>query len=333
MQPALVVVADVLRECATQRDLSGEDHAARELGLQGVKEGFGSRVVAGTAHARALPKAMVRDEGTERGAHVLRAAIAVEDEPARWATTRESAGEDATCFPRRATTTEGPGEYAARMMVQYDGEIAPPVAEAEIRDVAHPHAINAMHAELPHAIGMLGKARANAGLGAISSHRFPAEPRRAHESRDAATTADPAGDYELPMESRTAVALLVLCKAANDFGGQRPVLDRVCAFAALPPRVEAARRDVVAAAERSDFEAFVLRDEMLDEGEDIALRALQNRMAFFRRSCSSLSSAYFRSRVCNCAISRAGPAGGAFRGWPRSRPSVTSFRHFESMKG
>jgi hypothetical protein len=47
----------------------------------------------------------------------------------------EGAGEDATGFARRPVTTERPSEDTARMMIQHDGEIAPPVGEPEIRDV------------------------------------------------------------------------------------------------------------------------------------------------------------------------------------------------------
>ena len=74
---------------------------------------------------------------------------------------------------------------------------------------------------------------------------------------------------------------------SNDLRGQVSVLFRVRTIAAAAPRIEPRGRDGVAATERSDFVAFVLRDEDVDEGEAVAFRAAQNRMAFFRRSCSS----------------------------------------------
>jgi hypothetical protein len=95
---------------------------------------------------------------------------------------------------------------------------------------------------------------------------------------------------------------VVQVKEARDFRRQLPVLERVRAGAALAPRVEPRPRDAVAPTEGRHFEGFeavVLRDGVLDEGEAVAfrsaLRALQNRMAFFKRSCSSLSSVYLRS--------------------------------------
>jgi hypothetical protein len=60
-------------------------------------------------------------------------------------------------------------------------------------------------------------------------------------------------------------------EAPTDLGDQRPVLDRVRAFFPPPPGVEPAGRDVGAATERRDGVAFVLRDEVVDEGEAFAL--------------------------------------------------------------
>jgi len=113
------------------------------------------------------------------------------------------------------------------------------------------------------------------------------------------STHRPTTASHLAIEPRTPVSLLVPGKASNDFRRQCPVLERVRAVVAVPPRVEPRARDLVAAAERCDVEPFVLGDEVVDEGEDLGFRALQNRMAFFKRSCSSLSSAYFRSSRCS----------------------------------
>ena len=333
MKASGVVVANVLRQRAVQRGLGRKRDAARQLRLERVKEGFGAGVVAGAADARTLFEPMPRDERTEGDAHVLRPAIAVKDQAARRATALERPREHQARFPRRSAATEGPREHAARVMIQYDREIAPAVDEAEICDVAEPDLVASRDVCRPYAIRMLREARANAGLRAIAAHRLRAESGAAHEPSHAVSTHRPAGANQLPIDPRTAIALLVLREASNDLGGQRPVLKRVCTRFASAPRVEPRARDVIPAAERSDLEAFVLGNEMVDEREDFACCGLQNRMAFFKRSCSSFSSAYRRSSRWNCAISRAGPAGGAFGGRPRKRPSFASLRHFESMKG
>jgi len=135
------------------------------------------------------------------------------------------------------------------------------------------------------------------------------------------------------MQARTAVAPVMRGEAPPNLRSQRPVLDRVRAFPPLAPGVEPAGRDVVATTERRDAVAFVLRDEVVDEGEAFARCAAQNRIAFFRRSCSSCSAAYLRSSAWSCASSRVTPAGAACGARPRSRPSFASFRHFDSMNG
>src|SRR5215218_10169688 len=79
VEPPGVVVVEVAVERATQLPLIGEDDAARELRLERVEERLHVRVVAGPTHTRALDEAEPRQVRAEWGAHVLRAAVAVED--------------------------------------------------------------------------------------------------------------------------------------------------------------------------------------------------------------------------------------------------------------
>ena len=142
------------------------------------------------------------------------------------------------------------------------------------------------------------------GLGAVAPDGLRAQPRRPHEARDAPSAHHPAGGLEQPLNPRAPVPLSVLNEEPRDLGGQSPVLLRMRAHAAAPPGVEAGGRHRVAPAERRDA---VVRALGLDEGEEVALRAEQNRMAFLRSSCSSCSAAYFAPSACSWAISRAGP--------------------------
>ena len=174
MQPVLVVVAQIAGEGAAQRRLREKHDPARELRLQRVKEGLCPRVVARAPHTRTLGEPVARDEDAEGRAHVLGAAIAVEDQPALWAPASERSAKHATGFSRGAAPTEGPREHTTGMMIEDDGEIAPATSEAEIRDVAHPELIVARDVRRPHPIRMLRKARPNAGFGAIAAHRFRA---------------------------------------------------------------------------------------------------------------------------------------------------------------
>jgi len=174
MQPVRVVVAQIACEGAAQRRLREKHDPARELRLQRVKEGLGARVVARAPHTRTLGDAVARNEGAKGRAHVLGAAIAVEDQPAPWAPAAERSAQHATRVSRGAAPTEGPREHTTGMMIEDDGEIAPAAGEAEIRDVAHPELVVARDVRRPHPIRMLRKARPNAGFGAIAAHRFRA---------------------------------------------------------------------------------------------------------------------------------------------------------------
>jgi hypothetical protein len=136
--------------------------------------------------------------------------------------------------------------------------------------------------------------------------------------------------HQQSIEPRAAVAFLVREKEALDLREQLPVLLRVGALAAATPGIKPSSRDLVAPTQRGYAEVRTLR---FDEGEGLAFRAEQNRMAFFRRSCSSCRSAWAFSSAWSCAISRAGPGGGAFGARPRNRPSRASFRHLDNMKG
>lgn len=236
-----------------------------------MKERFRVRIVAGPAHACTLQEPVLGDGGAERRAHILGAAITVKDQRVGRPTSMHRVGEHCARDGRGATTRERPGEDASRTLIHDDREIAPAPADAEVRDIADPHLIRARDARLPEAIGMLREARLDARLGAIAADRFRAEARRAHQPRDATTTATPARVHQLAMQSRTAIAPLMPREATTNLRGQRPVLDRVRAFFPPTPGVEPAGRDVVAATERRDGVAFVLRDEVVDEGEAFAL--------------------------------------------------------------
>src|SRR5688500_4655520 len=71
-------------------------------------------------------------------------------------------------------------------------------------------------------------------------------------------------------------------------GKYLPVLSSTPALFSTSPRVEATSRDPVKCVHALHLERSPL---VLDEREDIGLRAEENRMAFFRSSCSCSSSA------------------------------------------
>ena len=129
-------------------------------------------------------------------------------------------------------------------------------------------------------------------VGAIALHGLRAEHARLHEPRDAAPTHLPPRRAEGAVDARAPISLLVGGEERRDRSRQPPVLLRVRAHPAALPGVEAGGAHAIAAAERAPADARAhVRPLRRDEGERRAGRAEQNRMAYFRRSCSSLRSA------------------------------------------
>ena len=129
------------------------------------------------------------------------------------------------------------------------------------------------------------------------------------------------------MQARAALALVVQREEARDLARELPVLLRMGTHATPLPAVEAGARDAVAPTQGAHASLRVVRDgETREEGDDVARRAEQNRMAFFKRSCSSWSSAYSRSSCCSRASSRVCVPVGTVGAAPLSRPSRASFR-------
>lgn len=88
------------------------------------------------------------------------------------------------------------------------------------------------------------------------------------------------------VDPRTAVGAVAGLETLPDQAQQPSIVACVAARLAPTPRVVAAARDPQLFAEPPDGEPVPL---LIDEREDIALRSEQNRIAFFRSSCSSCS--------------------------------------------
>lgn len=192
MQARGPVIADVAAERAAECRLGGKDDAAGELRFERMKERLDVRVVARTAHARALEEAEARHVGTEGFPHVLRAAIAVKDDAGRRARPRR-AGEHGTGDSGRAAPREGLREHAARVVVHHDGEIAPALHHAEVSEIANPHLVGARDGRGPEPVGVVCVTAGEPRFGAVALHGLRAEPARAHEPRDAADCRSAAG--------------------------------------------------------------------------------------------------------------------------------------------
>src|SRR5437773_1246918 len=131
------------------------------------------------------------------------------------------------------------------------------------------------------------------------------------------------------MDAGTAVGPPVLLEEPLNPPLELPVLRRVVTHWAPPPGVVTGARNAV---QRAQARHGVLAPLRVDERERVSFRVAQNRMAFFRRACSSCKSACARSSAWSRRISRGGGPFTATR-FPRSIPSRTAFRHRDSMKG
>src|SRR5688572_21777373 len=96
VEPYRVVVSHVVVERGAELPLVREDDAPGEFRLERVEERLHVRVVTGPTHARTLHEAKPREVGAERGTHVLRAAVAVEDHTTAYPARRRSACEHST---------------------------------------------------------------------------------------------------------------------------------------------------------------------------------------------------------------------------------------------
>src|SRR5947209_19405434 len=98
-------------------------------------------------------------------------------------------------------------------------------------------------------------------------------------------------DRACALDARTAVGAAVLLEESLNPPLQLPVLRRAGTLGALSPSVVAGPRDAVY---RTEPRHRVIAPVRVDEREDVSFRVAQNRMAFFRRACSSCSSACAR---------------------------------------
>src|SRR3989441_9617042 len=154
-------------------------------------------------------------------------------------------------------------------------------------------------------------------IGAVDLHDPRAQARPAHEPLDPAAADSAPLRLQRALDARTAVGAAVLLEESLNPSLQLPVLRRADTLGALPPGVVAGPRDAV---HRTEPRHRVGAPVRVDEREDVSFRVAQNRMAFFRRTCSSCRSACARSSSCSRWISRGGARWTAAPRLPRRRP-------------
>src|SRR5262245_38484073 len=226
---------------------------------------------------------------------------------------------------------KAPAEDPAGVPVHDDGEIAPGATDSQIGDVADPHLIRPRRQAIELAVGDARKEPVKPRDAAIELQRAGPEAGLAQEPADAAPAHPHARGGERAVDPRSSVRATAAEEDGLHLLEHHRVLASSRARAAAAPRVVARPGDVVERTEALHGELLALG---VDEREDLRLCAEENRMAFFKSSCSSCSSACSRFTAWSCLSSRADRAGRSTRrARPRSTPSRTSLRQRDSMKG
>ena len=157
-----------------------------------------------------------------------------------------------------------------------------------IQDVADAYPVRMSCASLPDAVGMLGVEVVDTRIRTVDPGTPRAKAGRSHEARYTSPARTGPDSSQLLMQARRSVGAATRFEDGRDPMRQSLVLLAPCALRPSPPRVIPSAADTQEGTRSRYREAPALR---LDEGEDIRLLSEQNRMAFFRSSCSSWSRA------------------------------------------
>src|SRR5215471_3678028 len=332
MQAHTVVVRDVAAKELFERCRVREDETVYGVALHGVEERLHVRVV------RDLPRpvhALHEAEGSqplaEQVGRVLDTPVAVEDDTGPRAPIVHSAVERRKRQPRVSRGPETPADDAAGVAIHHDREVAPRTADLQVREIAHPDLIGSRGQSIELMVGNAGEEPVQARDAPVEVHRAGPQAGLAHEPGDASTADPDAGAGQRVEHPRTAIGAAAALEDRLDLVEQYPVLLAPGTLAAAAPRIVARPRDAIQRAHAFQAQPCSLA---VDEFEDLRLRAEENRMAFFKSWCSTLSIACSRLRLCRALSSRVDRNGMSPRGLrPLTTPSRTSFRQRESMNG
>src|SRR5688572_2843292 len=332
VQALIVVVPEIASELGAEFSLGLEPGAMNEVGLERMKERFHVSVVAwGAAPGHALTNTQDCEAIPKGGAGILTAAVAMKDQPRKGAAPPDRGIEDRTGQAGIARCAQAPSQDTAGVLIHHDRQVTPLPGHREIGDIADPNLIHSGDSRSPQVIRMLREKAMQARIGPVQPSRARPQSALPHEAFYAPSTQAMPLSLQGPMNPRASISPTALLEQSTNLFQPDPVLCPACTLAALLPRVIPSSRNVIERTQPFHWERSSLA---LDEGEDVRFRAEQNRMAFFRSSCSCCNNACARSSACRRLSSRTfGGFTGATPPGPRRWPSRISFRHRDSMKG
>src|SRR6266446_1793920 len=179
-----------------------------------------------------------------------------------------------------------PAHDAAAVLVHHDRQVTVDSAHLEIGDVADPDVVGALELQIELLIrdGAEVALQTWARIANRCYARF--DPVRSHEPRHAVLAYSLAAPAQHLMYPWASIGAAALSMNGADLCRERLVLALTLATLARAPGVKARSGDPVEPAHRRDS---VFGPVYFDELEDLRFRPEANRMAFFRSSCSSLS--------------------------------------------
>ena len=294
MHALVVVVLHIATKVLAELRDGGKRSAVNELGLERVKEGLHVRVLVGRAPARhALLHTAAGQSRTKGRPQKLAAPIAVKDQAGLGVAATERRIDQGAGEHRVSRRGEAPGQHAPRALIEDRREVPPAPGHGQIREVAHPDLIEPAGLCLSHPIGMLAKPSMRPGRAAIDAHDARPPAALPHEPFDAAVTQAIATSPKGPIDPGTAVRPPTALEDRTHRFEEHPVLPLVRAHWPLAPRVVPGPRDPEQATEPRHTERLPF---LVNEREDVGVRAEANRMSFFSNACSSWSNACAR---CN----------------------------------
>jgi len=257
------------------------------LSLHGVEERFNEGVVGDLAWAvHALREAQLGKALLEGTSGILGAPIGVEYEAATGLTAVHGAIERFEGELHILPGAIAPTDNAPAVLVHDHRQEAVDRADLEVSDIADPHLVGALELKIELLVGNCTEEALNARARVAQSSHARFDPVRSHEAGDTMLSNPMAAAAQCLVNPRTAIDATALGVNRPDLACQRFVLALTLATLARAPSIKASPRYPVYPAHQREI---MLCPVYFDEGEDLRFRSEANRMAFFRSSCSSLS--------------------------------------------
>ena len=318
----------MVRECLRVRELRLVD----TFGFHRVKERFHGGVVchlpAKAVHA--LHEAEAGEPVAVAVGAVFGAAVAVEDGsrlglPLLDRVVERPHGEVGVTPFAHGPADDPPGE-----LVQNDGEVTPFTACSEVRDISGPHLIRSGWDDAIAVVRDAVEELLHTGLESVDSGTAGLDASDSHEPLNPLAPDTDTVFAQRVVDSWAAVEIAALAMDRLDLLPEGFIFNPPATAAPKLPGIVAGAGNSVESAHHFDFVVFPV---LLDVCEDFGFRSEQNRMAFFKSSCSSFKRACSFSNSLNLFRSDAISASSLLSPLCSISPSRDSLRQRVSRVG